>query len=252
MNDCSHQKFYDRKWSEAARLNELPIHDGERVATIINLVKRWIPPIQRKRPIRIIDIGCGVGWISQRLLSFGQVIGIDSSQAAIEIARTRYPEVQFSCIDVLDNEEIPQLGLFDLAIASEVIEHIPDERRPEFASKLSLLARPGGILIVTTPNRLVWKYWWQEPKSQKWKQPVEDWCSPTELSSILANYFECLEISTFNFAFSKKGIYRILSNNLFKSRKLNSLARRLRMSGRLYEFKARKYGLIIAAAYRRY
>jgi SAM-dependent methyltransferase len=246
MNDYTHKEFYNRKLSEVNQLNEQLPTDERRAAIIINLVKRWLHSRQNQKIVRIIDVGCGVGWLSQRLLPFGEVIGIDSSNGAIDIARNKFPEVKFSCIDILNDVQTLGLGVFDLAIATEVIEHIPYKLQPVFASKLSLLVRPGGILIATTPNRLVSKYYWKKPESLGWKQPVEDWPSPSELCSLLGNNFECLEISTFDFTFTRDGLYRFLN-----SYKLNLLARKLHMDGWINNYKIGKYGLYIAAAFRR-
>ena len=46
------------------------------------------------RPLRILDFGCGTGWLGASLTSFGDVTGIDLSTAAIEHGRQEFPDVQ--------------------------------------------------------------------------------------------------------------------------------------------------------------
>ena len=44
-----------------------------------------------ERPLRILDFGCGTGWLAASLTSFGDVTGIDLSPAAIEHGRKSSP-----------------------------------------------------------------------------------------------------------------------------------------------------------------
>src|SRR6187551_1149721 len=51
---------------------------------------------QRKiRDARILDVGCGTGWLGNSLLPFGKVWATDLSQAAVSEGMKQYPEVQF-------------------------------------------------------------------------------------------------------------------------------------------------------------
>jgi 2-polyprenyl-3-methyl-5-hydroxy-6-metoxy-1,4-benzoquinol methylase len=43
--------------------------------------------LEHERPLRILDFGCGTGWLGASLTSFGDVTGIDLSPAAIEHGR---------------------------------------------------------------------------------------------------------------------------------------------------------------------
>lgn len=45
-------------------------------------------------------------------------------------------------------------GPFDVVVSSEIIEHLPDPRR--FLAEASRLLRPGGLLLLTTPNVSNW------------------------------------------------------------------------------------------------
>lgn len=95
---------------------------------------------------RILDYGCGDGVFATALAQRGwHVTGYDVSQAAIDAART----LSAGRIGVHFTTEEPPDGTFDLVICTEVLEHIDDDR--EFAARVLARARPGGMLIGTTP-----------------------------------------------------------------------------------------------------
>lgn len=57
--------------------------------------RRWVPRMSTTP--RILEVGCGTGWLSADLAGFGRVTGVDLSPATIEIARKRGSEAQFAC-----------------------------------------------------------------------------------------------------------------------------------------------------------
>jgi len=99
----------------------------------------------------VLDAGCGSGYGSEQLHGARSVTAFDLSRDAIEYAKEKFsrPAVHFlraSC------ESIPFADAsFDLMIAFELIEHL--ERWPELISEARRVLRPGGVLLVSTPNR---------------------------------------------------------------------------------------------------
>lgn len=96
----------------------------------------------------IVDVGCGTGdlWRATRG-RFTQYIGVDA---------VRYPalppDVAFERAD-LDREPLPVAdGSADAVAAVEVIEHLENPRA--FVRELARVAKPGGWVVVTTPNQL--------------------------------------------------------------------------------------------------
>ena len=77
-------------------------------------------------PGRVLDIGCGTGWLTQFLR--GQVVALDQSGSMLELARRRVPDAVFVLADVPPLPFPP--GSFDRALASHVYSHIEgaDER----------------------------------------------------------------------------------------------------------------------------
>lgn len=101
-------------------------------------------------PDRILDAGCGDGhftaWLRARFPT-AQVTGIDSDGGLVERARGRHPGLDLRVGKVgsatLEDQR------FDLIVCTDVLEHIPDDRRAFswFARRLE----PGGTLVLHVP-----------------------------------------------------------------------------------------------------
>lgn len=103
---------------------------------------------------RAIDVGCGAGLLAEPLARLGaEVTGIDAAPESIAVARA-HAAGQGLAIDYRAGE-VSQLAAeatrFDLVTSMEVIEHVADPAA--FVSALSALLAPGGLLVVSTPNR---------------------------------------------------------------------------------------------------
>ncbi len=105
-----------------------------------------------KRPLRILDAGCGLGYGTVELASqCDSATGTDVSLEAVREARGRYEQanVRFlagSC------EALPFAdATFDLLTAFEVIEHL--DRWGELLTEANRVLKPSGVLLVSTPNR---------------------------------------------------------------------------------------------------
>ena len=99
---------------------------------------------------RVVDIGCGNGALCRELASRGyEVVGCEPSADGVRLARSSAPELVFHQLGVDDDPSVVGSESFDVAIATEVIEHIVRPRSlPRFAKQL---LRPGGHLIISTP-----------------------------------------------------------------------------------------------------
>jgi len=99
---------------------------------------------------RVVDIGCGNGSLCRELATRGyEVVGCDPSAAGVRLAQSSAPELVFHQIGVDDDPSAIGNESFDVAIATEVIEHLVRPRNlPRFAKQL---LRPGGHLIISTP-----------------------------------------------------------------------------------------------------
>ena len=109
----------------------------------------WLRKIRRLtgNADRILEVGCGLGYLLQYLEKDRPVIGVDLSMDALRIARksTRIPLLQASAVDLPFKE-----GCFSVAVALDLIEHLP---RPEmFLAETGRVLKKGGVFILSTPN----------------------------------------------------------------------------------------------------
>jgi putative 4-mercaptohistidine N1-methyltranferase len=132
----------------------------------------------KKRSSRALDLGCAVGRSSFELAhKIPEVIGIDYSRSFIRAAKQlqRTGKIRFSLLEEgkttkpssarvssrIDRDRLrfiagdalripKKLGTFDLVLAANLIDRLPEPAR--FLKKvLPQLVRPGGILLLTSP-----------------------------------------------------------------------------------------------------
>jgi 2-polyprenyl-6-hydroxyphenyl methylase/3-demethylubiquinone-9 3-methyltransferase len=104
--------------------------------------------------LRVLDIGCGGGILSEPLARLGAaVIGADPSQANIAAARLHAADTGVN-VDYCATtaEALADEGeRFDLVLAMEVVEHVAD--LDLFIRRCTEMVQPGGLMITATLNR---------------------------------------------------------------------------------------------------
>lgn len=115
----------------------------------------WVAEVIKKRlekPARVLDIGCGAGFLSNYLAVQGhEVTGIDISQNSLEIARKHDSSKQVRYLEAnaytlpFENES------FDVACAMDILEHV--EKPEQLIYEASRVLRPGGLFFFHTFNR---------------------------------------------------------------------------------------------------
>ncbi len=104
--------------------------------------------------LRILDVGCGAGILSEPFARMGAtVVGIDPSAEVIAAAKLHATQSELT-IDyrAATAEDLAAAGeRFDVVMAMEVVEHVTDV--PRFVATCGSMVKPGGLMIASTINR---------------------------------------------------------------------------------------------------
>jgi len=104
--------------------------------------------------LRLLDIGCGAGILSEPLARLGaEMVGADPAEENIEAARAHAEDSELS-IDyrATTAEDLAEAGeRFDVVLAMEVVEHVVDVN--DFIRTCASMVKPGGLLVGATLNR---------------------------------------------------------------------------------------------------
>ena len=106
----------------------------------------------------VLDAACGSGYGTEMLSQTAhRVVGLDLSDHALSYARAHHHNARVTYAKANFNERIdfPPKS-FDSVVCLETLEHISDQAR--FVGELHRLLKPGGRLIISTPDRWVWSW----------------------------------------------------------------------------------------------
>jgi len=170
-----------------------------------------------------LDLGCGDGYGAMFLASHvKKLTGIDVDKGLIAKAGEKYGgDNRFFM--AYDGKKLPfDDDAFDAVISFQVIEHVKDDRR--FVSEARRVLKKGGVLILTTPNKVLRLPGTMSP----WNVHHAREYSRVELETLLSDEFHDLQISG-TFAAEEvmrwersriKRIVRIARYDLFNLRRL--------------------------------
>jgi SAM-dependent methyltransferase len=116
---------------------------------------RWAVDVLRDVRGPVVDIACGSGYGSHMLAEAGHaVIGIDTSESAVaEAARVhRHASLTFRRGDAEDLSDFADASIAAV-VSFETIEHL--HRPRTFLAEIHRVLAPGGVLLLSTPNRLL-------------------------------------------------------------------------------------------------
>jgi 2-polyprenyl-3-methyl-5-hydroxy-6-metoxy-1,4-benzoquinol methylase len=152
MGPGTHRLDSNVNWDSDSRRKFWNTWDTQHLQTVAEKTRRrsdevltLISWLNLERP-RILEIGCGNGWLAERLLSFGPLTGVDIADEAIEEARRRVSSAEFHSGNILE------MGLphnsFDVVVTLETFSHVADQ--PQLVEVIANLLHDQGYLILTT------------------------------------------------------------------------------------------------------
>lgn len=143
--------------------------------------------------LRLLDIGCGGGLLSEPMARLGaQVVGADAAPKNIEVARLHADQVGLA-IDYRAETAEALLAAgerFDAVLAMEIVEHVAEPAA--FVRTCHDLLHPGGVLVMSTLNRTArsfaaaivgaeWVMRWLPRGTHEWSRFI----TPEELSAMM-------------------------------------------------------------------
>ncbi len=177
--------------------------------------------------IKILDIGCGGGLLSEPMSRLGaQVVGIDASKKNVEVAKIHAKKNKLKINYVCSSPEKYKFNSkFDVILNMEVIEHVDDVGL--FLKSCSKLLKKNGLMFVATINKTLKSYLfaiigaeyvlqWLPIGTHEW----EKFISPEDLT-------EKLKINNLKLEKIDGVKFDILNNNwkLSKDRSVNYIAK---------------------------
>lgn len=111
---------------------------------ILSLIKKFMKNKKKIRKLKILDAGCGTGFLAKRLARFGDVLGVDNNSQALSLAKKRRIKVKKASITKLPFVS----NYFDLVTCIDVINHKAVTSEKAAAKEFYRVLKPKGILLI--------------------------------------------------------------------------------------------------------
>jgi len=156
---------------------------------------RLLRSLLKNQKGKILVVGCGSRDEMSILNKGCQGVAFDISEVAIKKSKIKYPQFRYVVGNAM---KMPfKKEEFDCLICSEVIEHLPDDEK--FLKEAHRILKPGGRLILTTPNWISWygvarkigETLFRKPFTSG-NQPIDNWYTYWSLKRKTDKYFVLL------------------------------------------------------------
>jgi trans-aconitate 2-methyltransferase len=116
---------------------------------------QWLTSFGLGKTDHILEIGCGVGQLTQLLAEYcrnGFITGVDISPENIRLATTRLKS--FGNVELLVNDmmDAKLAKAYDWVLFPDVLEHIPTDQHLNVFSTVAMALKPGGHVFVHIPH----------------------------------------------------------------------------------------------------
>ena len=155
-------KLADEWWDVNGKFKPLHMFNPIRIEYITEKIKQEFNLVNRNnnflKDLKILDIGCGGGLISEPLARLGgEVTGIDASEKNIKVAKLHSKKNNLN-INYLNKspEQFNNSEKFDIILNLEIVEHV--ENVDLYIKSCSNLLKKNGIMFTATLNRTIVSY----------------------------------------------------------------------------------------------
>jgi len=155
-------KLADEWWDINGKFKPLHMFNPTRIDYILEIVSKYFKIDKNKKfpleNLKILDIGCGGGLISEPMTILGaSVTGIDASSKNINVAKTHAKK---NNLDIVYLNSVPEnlisQNKFDIILNLEVVEHV--ENLDLYLESCFKLLKLKGIMFTATLNRTLTSY----------------------------------------------------------------------------------------------
>ena len=151
------------------------------------VVEGWLRALA-SRSLDILEVGCGTGWLVQRMLPFGLVTATDLSAAVLPIAQQKCPTARFVAGDFLTLDLAHRS--YDVVVSLEVLAHVADPAA--FFERIADLLKPGGHVMIATQNRPVLERC--EDVAPRGEGQIRNWVDRHQLRALMQPRFRIDEM----------------------------------------------------------
>jgi|TARA_B100000780_G_scaffold271686_1_gene232874 2-polyprenyl-6-hydroxyphenyl methylase/3-demethylubiquinone-9 3-methyltransferase len=155
-------KLADEWWDIDGKFKPLHMFNPIRIEYILEITLKYFKIDENKKfplkNLKILDIGCGGGLISEPMTRLGaQVTGVDASSRNINIAKEHAKKSSLDITYLNDKpESLSSEKKFDIILNLEVVEHVEDVDL--YLNSCFKLLKPKGIMFTATLNRTLTSY----------------------------------------------------------------------------------------------
>lgn len=148
LNTIKIKELMNDRYEDQSAYRYHCLGDKVRDESLNESIIKLISPVNDKK---ILDIGCGIGGYIHFVKDYKEFTGIDLSDVAISESNKIFgnrPGVRYISMDATNLKFDDDY--FDIIIAKEVIEHLPEPQRA--IKEVFRVLKPGGLCVVSSPN----------------------------------------------------------------------------------------------------
>ena len=155
----------------------------------------WRPSVRIRAPLLSTSVAATVGFWKGWPVKWAPppVSSVSSLRVLARTTRLKVPQATI-WEGTLETIDLPHQ--FDVAISSEVIEHVPDQ--PSFVAALSGVLKNDALLVLTTPNGRFRETFFRDFSDP---QPVENWLNIHDIRILFTKWFSLEHYTTFDLSY---------------------------------------------------